>query len=214
MTKIMSIEEYGYLNRFTRKQIDRADTVIFIDRDRNHSSREIMYKIISKNGLNHICKIENSDFVLASKESIDIFEDVCKPYRLNLTQFQIERNQKILFNDKKVLWEHWYRAERSHRWSFGRYSSILFSINNSQIEGKLLLNIHTLGEQILTIRLNNIEIFHKRVKGSRRLSISFNPDILKSDKLNIIELLPSNPHRPNNKDKRKLAIALKYFIIY
>ena len=214
MTTIMSIEEYGYLNRFTKKQIDRADTVIFIDRDRNHSSREIMYKIISKNGLNHICKIENSDFVLASKESIDIFKDVCKPYRLNLTRFEIERNQKILFNDKRVLWEHWYGAERSHRWSFGRYSSILFYINSNNIEGKLLLNIHTLGEQTVTIRLNNIEIFHKRVKGSRRLSITFNPDILKSNKLNIIELLPSNPHRPNSRDKRELAIALKYFIIY
>jgi len=68
--KNLSKNEYGYLNNFSNKIKDKADSVIFLKsrNSLNEPSLNIMKEIITKNHLNYIYTIYNTNIILATNK--------------------------------------------------------------------------------------------------------------------------------------------------
>ena len=109
--------------------------------------------------------------------------------------------------------------EKTHRWSLGNSSKIKFKfkfndIDINNINGILKLYISTLGKQKITILINNNNVGTQIVNSSDiHIAFHFNPNILKKNRINIIEFKLPDAHKPSNGDKRILAIALKSLVI-
>ena len=136
---------------------------------------------------------------------------LCKCYQKNILA------KNIKFDSSEVIFDGWSYKEKSHRWSLGKESKIIFSkINNySKVQGVLSFYVKTLGEQELKITINDKYIGSQKVNRgkNRAIQFKFNPKILNIDSINIIKFEFPNAHRPNNGDPRVLAIALKSFKI-
>ena len=121
----------------------------------------------------------------------------------------------INFVDNRIKYIGWSTPEKTHRWSLGSSSKIEFKtekINN--YKGLIHFNIGSLGEQEITVYLNEKQIGSKKINGwNLNLTFTFDPKLLIDNKKNIIKFVYSNAHKPNNGDQRVLAMALKSFSI-
>jgi peptidoglycan/LPS O-acetylase OafA/YrhL len=122
---------------------------------------------------------------------------------------------KISFKSNDVLYTGWSYPEDYHRWSIGNSSTIKFNLKNTDdIDGILELHISTLGEQEITLIINNHNISSQIVNSSdTNITFNFYPHILNTNSINIIEFKFINAHKPSNGDSRILAMALKYFML-
>ncbi len=109
----------------------------------------------------------------------------------------------------KLLFDSWSNPEKTHRWSLDSSSSIIFKLNDKEkFEGKIVLNIVTLGEQLINIYLNS-NLLKTEIINSRDITVSipFDKNLLKET--NTLYFEYANPHQPNEIDKRNLAMAIK-----
>ena len=122
-------------------------------------------------------------------------------------------SEKILFNSKKVIFDSWSQSEKSHRWSLDNTSSIYCKLDETTLyQGKLHLHFGTLEKQRIIVYINGSKIGDKQFNSwDTHTNFDFNPNILKTDAINIITFKLPNAHKPNNGDNRILAIALKSF---
>lgn len=120
--------------------------------------------------------------------------------------------ENLSFKSSKLLFKGWSHNEQQHRWSLGENVTIDFKINKKDLVGVLNLNIFTLGKQEIKIFINQNQLGIKKVNSNNAvLKLEFNPEILYDDKMNTIKFEFSNPHKPNSKDTRILAMGLKSF---
>lgn len=65
----LRIKEYGYLNNFSKEQIDNADTVVFYLSKENYSKSEYkkLSEIIRKKGMKHIFQVNGTDIIIATR---------------------------------------------------------------------------------------------------------------------------------------------------
>ncbi|PIF04226.1 MAG: hypothetical protein CSA86_02590 [Arcobacter sp.] len=118
--------------------------------------------------------------------------------------------EKITFKSSKAIFEGWSHAEKRIRWSLNDDAYIHFSFNSKDIQGILNVNMHTLGKQEISVSINNKFVGKQTVdEKTKKMRYTFNPNILNQKKINTIKFEFSNPHAPNGKDKRVLAMALK-----
>jgi len=134
--------------------------------------------------------------------------------QLNINNQQNLQKKSILFDSMDVVFNGWSHPEKQHRWSLNKSSKITFSLYKHQIiknlQGKLLLNIGTLGQQEITILINDVLIGKKTINSWNTITtFTFNPQILNQEKENTIQFKFSNAHKPNNGDSRVLAMAFK-----
>ncbi|MCF6331012.1 MAG: hypothetical protein L3I99_05635 [Sulfurimonas sp.] len=123
-----------------------------------------------------------------------------------------EKNEKIDFRFSKIVFYGWSNAEKDFRWSSGNKSELIFKFNPKDALGVLSLNIKTLGKQNIKISINEIDIGAQSVNSKdTTIKFKFNPKIL--DEINTISFYFPNAHKPNAKDTRILAMALKSFMI-
>ena len=90
-----------------------------------------------------------------------------------------------------------------------------FKINNKDsLIGQISLHAWTLGEQDIIIKLNGYEVYRKKIlSNNRRIEFNFNTNLLKERGMNRLTFKFPNAHKPNNRDTRVLAMALKSFSI-
>jgi hypothetical protein len=94
-------------------------------------------------------------------------------------------------------------------------SSILFILDSKdEIKGDLELSVMTLGEQKIEILLNQTQIGKFEIDSRDfDIKLSFDKKLIKTNEVNEIKFIYSNPHQPNEDDSRILAMALKFMII-
>jgi len=116
----------------------------------------------------------------------------------------------------RVIFLDWCGAEKTHRWSFGTSSAILFMLNSEalpEFTGELLLSAGTLGRQRLTIYLNDAEIYcGQHASWSVELKIPFSPALLNAG-CNTLRFETPDARAPGSGDPRILALAFKSFLI-
>lgn len=123
-------------------------------------------------------------------------------------------SKRYSFYDTTIPFIHFSHIESNFRWSNAKVSSIAFQIKDKQsFSGKFTLNIGTLGEQKIGIYLNNHLLYKKILNGSNiTLNIPFNINILKENKINYLTFKLPNAHKPENGDRRILAMQFKSII--
>lgn len=123
--------------------------------------------------------------------------------------------KSIPFNAKDVTFTGWSYPEKTHRWSSGKDSKIVFRVDNKdKFTGLLKLHIGTLGQQEIKVIINDKYLGSQNIDGwDKDIQFEFNPDILNKNQINVINFEFSNAHTPNDKDQRILAMALKSFMI-
>ncbi len=129
--------------------------------------------------------------------------------------------ENIEWTSKKVRWDGWSYPEKSHRWSSGKFSQIVFRIKeedlkkNSSADVELFLNIYgTLGEQRVTLKMNEniISSENNIFSGKNSYNIIFSKKLLKIGDNHLQFNLP-DASQPGNGDKRLLALGIKDFSI-
>ncbi len=123
--------------------------------------------------------------------------------------------KRISFKSSEVIFSGWSIKEKSYRWSLDKESRIIFSaIHNNKAQGLLSLNISTLGEQEIKVTINDKYIGSQTINGwNKDIQFKFNPEILNKDQVNIILFEFPNARKPDNGDKRVLAMAIRSFMI-
>lgn len=126
--------------------------------------------------------------------------------------------ETITFRDKTLLFPSWL-LEKSVRWSIGKKSEILFSVDTKeQIKGVLRLTLGTLGVQTIELSINGHQIKKQVVNSSLKppiggwigeVTFEFDPQILKSKRINRLTFGLPNAHKPDNGNPNEIAIALK-----
>lgn len=126
----------------------------------------------------------------------------------------IPLNTEIKFNDRRLEFHGWSAAERHHRWSLGESSSIYFYLDDEEtVQGNFKLQVRSLGRQDVNIELNGVNLRPIVVNPADDIiTINFSPSILSPDK-NKITFFYSNPHAPNDQDKRQLALSMKWIMV-
>ncbi|SFV50056.1 hypothetical protein MNB_SV-6-407 [hydrothermal vent metagenome] len=135
-------------------------------------------------------------------------------HRLEISK-PIELGNTYLFRDNQIVFIGWSYLEKSHLWSLGNISSMKFKLNNlNGIKGILKLNIRSLGKQEIKLTIND-QYVGSRIVHSQDANITFNfdPTILTKNNITTITFRFPDAHKPNNKDPRILAMALKSFCI-
>ena len=148
--------------------------------------------------------------LLYQKKKIMVWKHPLINY-INIKNLQNIENQEVLFNSDNVMFMGWSKSEKTHRWSLNNTSKIIFTIKDKKkLQGVLSLKIGTLGKQTISIFINeHLVVKDTFQKWNTDDKFTFNPKLLHSDTINNIRFEFSNPHKPNNFDKRKLAMALR-----
>ena len=155
-----------------------------------------MYKYILKN-----TKTSYQKSIKASKDNM-----------LKLLEKTYHKNEQIGFQDSSVIYQNWSKPEKSFRWSKGNNSKIFFKFNPKDIKGILHLHVKTLGTQKIVLSINENRISSKILYSKdTNIKFKFNPNILSTN--NVISLYFPNAHKPDGRDNRVLAVALKSFVI-
>ncbi|KHD05302.1 hypothetical protein PN36_18040 [Candidatus Thiomargarita nelsonii] len=156
-------------------------------------------------------------FALSENRIFTVIENknnrCCMPNQL-ITK--MTHKKLIAFDSKKVIFSGFSKAEKTHRWSLGKYSTIQFFLEKSNdIQGKFILRLGTLGEQIIKITINGNYIGSQKANSwDTVLKFKFEPKILNQGSINLIHFEFPNAHKPNNGDQRVLAMAIKSFRIF
>ncbi len=206
LTKYLNPNSYAYLNNFSKEQKNNTDTFIFF---KNTNNIETM---LIDNYFKYHYKVLDTNIIIASKYKFD-FDGIAKvDYRVLDT---ISTNRVIKHNSKKIYFEGWSNPEEKHRWSLNNSSSILFILDSKdEIKGDLELSVMTLGEQKIEILLNQTQIGKIEIDSrDSNIKLTFDKKLIKTDEVNEIKFIYSNPHQPNEDDSRILAMALKFMII-
>ncbi|XOB61312.1 hypothetical protein ACMC56_11945 [Campylobacterota bacterium DY0563] len=205
--KYITSDNYAYLNNFSKYQLNNTDIFIFYINNKNDKLKLMFIK----NDFKNFYKILNTNIVIASKNKIDISNSK----KIDFNFLENIKKEEIKHNSKKVYFENWAKAEKNHRWSLSKNSVIYFKIDlNKKFEGKLNLKIMTLGKQNIKIFINKKLIAQGNFNSRDiNLSFSFDKSIIKENKINELAFIYSNPHKPNKKDKRDIAMAIKSFQI-
>lgn len=126
-------------------------------------------------------------------------------------------NKVIPHNSKKVFFKGWSDAPAKQRWSLGTRAEVFFNpISQHGINGELTLSFGSLGHQSIEIFINEIKVAELYASTyNESVVVKFNPSILLMEQTNVIRFNFSNPHSPpkNPNDKRKLAVAMRWFSI-
>ena len=118
----------------------------------------------------------------------------------------VSLDSSITHNSKIVEYIGWSNPEKSHRWSLGKSSdiNILFRKNNSN-DIKFTIDGWTLKDIEVNLYVNG-----NLVKQNKGLSFIIKNSFL-NDGENVFHFEFPNARRPNDKEKRVLALALKHF---
>jgi hypothetical protein len=206
LTKYLKPNSYVYLNNFSKEQKNNTDTFIFF---KNTNNIETM---LVDNYFKYYYKVLDTNIIIASKYKFN-FNGIAKiDYRVLDT---ISTNIVIKHNSKKIYFEGWSNSEEKYRWSLNDSSSILFILDSKdEIKGDLELSVMTLGEQKIEILLNQTQIGKFEIDSRDfDIKLSFDKKLIKTNEVNEIKFIYSNPHQPNEDDSRILAMALKFMII-
>ena len=158
-------------------------------------------------------KISYNKAFKQTKKLEDKYNEVTKKNILNKLEHTCLPKEKISFKSSKVLFQGWSHIEKKFRWSLNNNAKIIFKMNNKDLVGILNLHILTLGKQDIKIIINKHYIGTKTINSRDTvLKLKFNPSVFQ-DNINTIEFEFSNPHIPNSKDKRMLAMGLKSFSV-
>ena len=131
---------------------------------------------------------------------------------LGKNDFYIEPNNKYYFSNTDIPFVGFSTAEENFRWTNAKSAKIKFKVEKDYHLKNIILNFNTLGEQNISIYLNNHLLANKIVNGTDiKLKLKLDPEIIKKGKVNTLKFILPNAHIPNNNDKRILAIALKSF---
>lgn len=193
-----------YDNKFSTKEV--ADTYYHVKSDAKKVRTKQLISLIKHNSIKKYFKEDKSQYQkniqLSKKNMLNLLNKNCFP------------NEKINFKSSKAIFQGWSHPEKEFRWSLNNDATIYFKLNPKNLKGLLKLNINTLGKQEITLSINGHNIGKKIVHGKNKVvKYTFDPSIIKNNKINRIKLEFSNAHKPNNKDKRILAMALKSFSI-
>ncbi len=206
----------GYVAR-ENTHARRKYNLKLIDNFKNHLLDEKTLYVIDKDFLIIPTKKDKEKYIFGRLDSYHLIvpknSNLNLEYWLDLTDWKDITNKTIPFNSKDVIFDGWSDPESTHRWSLNNNSRISFKIANKEdLKGVLSLNIGTLGEQNISIILNDKKIAEKTLNLiDMNISFQFNKQILKENKINILEFQFPNAHRPNTNDPRVLAMDLKYF---
>jgi len=113
-----------------------------------------------------------------------------------------------------IIYLNWNEAEPTHRWSDGKFSSLLFKVNmTKQFENILELHIGTLGRQAISVSINGTKIYSDALEAwDKVLEVPFDKGLLR-DGANTLAFELPDARQPGNGDPRNLALALKSFRI-
>ena len=191
-----------YESKFPTK--DMADTYYHV----KPNVKEIRTKQLINSIKQHSVKKYFSEDKLQYQTNIQL----SKNNMLNLLDEDCLVKEKISFKSSKVIFQGWSHSEKEFRWSLNNEAKIHFRINPRKLIGNLKLNINTLGKQNIKVTINGDDLGEKIVNGyNKQINFNFDKTILNKDKINTMKLEFSNAHRPNDKDNRLLAMALKSF---
>jgi len=112
-----------------------------------------------------------------------------------------------------MLFEGWSRPEKSHRWSKGNRSELVFGTQEPEsFRGDLVIEAFFHGTQRVEVAVNNVPV--GAFEGTRRKSrqrIHFDPQLLMANSPNRIQFYFPDARVPRNQDSRMLAMALVTF---
>jgi len=109
-----------------------------------------------------------------------------------------------------VLFESWSRAELDFRWSEGSRAAIFFPLEGDCCVGRLTLLADYYGRQKIIVSLNGVEVARYDARNARSdITVEFDPALIANGELNTLEFFFPDARRPNNGDKRFLAMAFK-----
>ncbi len=208
----------GYVAR-ENTDARRKYNLKLMDNFKNHLLDDKTLYIVDKNFLIIPNKEDKEKYIFGQLDKYHLIVpknlNLNLDYWLNLTNWNDITNKTIPFNSKDVIFDGWSDPELTHRWSLNNNSRIAFKIENRQnLKGILSLKIGTLGEQNISIILNDKKIAETTLNSiDMNVSFQFNKQILKENKINILEFQFPNAHRPNTNDPRILAMDLKSFVI-
>ena len=111
------------------------------------------------------------------------------------------------------LFEGWSRPEKSHRWSEGNHSELVFVTEEPEsFRGDLVIEAFYCGTQRVEVAVNNVPV--GVFEGTRRKSrqrIHFDPRLLLTNSPNRIKFHFPDARVPRSQDSRMLAMALVNF---
>jgi len=167
---------------------------------------------------NHICKI-NTDIRYREKylsEYYKIMANGMKEYSAKLDNFFITPRQTYYFDNPTIPFKNFSHAETNFRWTKAKEAYINFNIKDiNLIKGVIKIDIGTLGKQKISIYLNNHLLVDKIFNSSNiHLTLTFNKKILNLNGVNRLKFKLPDARRPNNGDKRVLAMQFKSFSFF
>jgi len=127
---------------------------------------------------------------------------------------EINPGDFVSHQSNAIIYINWNDAEPTHRWSNGKFSSLLFKIDISrQFENTLELHLGSLGRQTISVSINGTKIYSGAlVAWDTVLEVPFNKGLLRNGSNTLAFELP-DARQPGNGNPRDLELALKSFRI-
>lgn len=120
--------------------------------------------------------------------------------------------ERVSFETSRVVFAGWSHAEAEYRWSRGHVAEIIFRLPPGERPRRLTLDVETLGEQAVTLELNDTTLLEvRRVPSGSLLTSDLPARAWSGDRLDVLRLRLPDAHPPGPEDPRKLGVALRGF---
>jgi glycosyltransferase involved in cell wall biosynthesis/ADP-heptose:LPS heptosyltransferase len=125
---------------------------------------------------------------------------------------RLKLNVPLDHTSAHIEWRGFSGIEPGFRWTDGLKAAMVFECpGGTPSKGKLVLTIDTLGEQRISVTLNDRAVMHG-VRAGNQIPLEIPVDNLETG-INVLELELPDARRPGNGDNRLLAIAIREFTI-
>ncbi len=122
--------------------------------------------------------------------------------------------EALRFDSVKLSFDKgWSDPESNWRWSIGNASVLRFCLGAEEAcSGSMQISCDTLGEQDISISLNNKLLASLRCSGTNLvIALRFDPGWI--EKVNTLTFGYSNPRQPSGEDQRELAFCFRELVV-